>query len=63
MSDSAQRGVIGNGLLRDECSLSWLTGVFKRRMIRAVRTGDPRCAGGRAGPHNTHSADLTRRNR
>lgn len=24
-------------------------------MIRAVRTGNPRCAGGRAGPHKGHS--------
>jgi hypothetical protein len=34
-----------------------LTGVFKRRMIRAVQTGNPRCAGGRAGPHNGHSVN------
>jgi transposase len=29
--------------------------------VLAVRTGNPRCAGGRAGPHNGHSVNLTRR--
>jgi len=33
---------------RHECSHGRLTGVFTRRMIRAVRAGNPRCAGGRA---------------
>jgi hypothetical protein len=28
-----------------------LTGMFARRMIRAVQTGNPRCARGRAGSH------------
>lgn len=34
-----------------------LTGTFGGAMIRAVREGNPRCAGGRTGPQKGHSVN------
>ena len=37
-----------------------LTGAFGGAMIRAVREGNPRCAGGRTGTHKGHSVNQAR---